>query len=82
MSNDWSGNFLALDTGAYVNSPASQIMSAMIASDPSQYYREEGVVNGTETDRTQSWRAQTLFNISFVIPIRRFSRSKPHITVP
>ena len=50
MSNDWSGNWLALDTGAYVNSPASPIMSAMIASDPHQYYREANVVNGTETD--------------------------------
>ena len=50
MPNDWSGNFLALDTGAYVNSPASPIMSVMLASDPAQYYREEGVVSSQETD--------------------------------
>ena len=50
MSNDWSGNFLALDTGSYVSSPASPIMSVMVASDPSQFYRESGVISGTETD--------------------------------
>ncbi len=60
MAQDWSGNFLALDTGAYVNSPASPVMSVMIASDPAQYYREEGTVSGTETDSV-SYNASNYF---------------------
>ncbi len=50
MANDFTGNYLSLDSGAVVNSPASPIMSAMIASDPHQYYREANVVGGVETD--------------------------------
>ena len=50
MANDFTGNYLSLDSGAVVHSPASPVMSVMIASDPYQYFREANVVNGVETD--------------------------------